>query len=264
MQPIKILKYPEKFLKSLKLLTLPYQIGFVVGHSHLTNEQIFKIRQVLNSYNTEETVNDYEQRFAELIGTGYGISFAAGRMAFYMLMKALEIGKDDEVILLGFTCSVIPNAVLRIGASPVFADIDCETFGSDANSIEGRITSKTKLIVAQHSFGIPCKIKKIVEIAKKYNIFLVEDCAIAFDSAVNGIKVGNWGDAAIFSTDHTKPLNTLIGGFLYTKNKLLYEKVKRTSVDLPHLGKSHQERLFKQFIHERINYIPEHYPRSNF
>lgn len=243
-------------------MTLPFQTGFVQGHYYLNNDQISRIQQILEFDNNETVVNEYEQRMTALIGTGYGISFAAGRMAFYSLLKVLNIGAGDEVILPGFTCSVMPNAVWRTGATPVFADIDKNTFGSDAGEIEKRITSHTKLIVAQHSFGIPCNVPAIIEVGKKYGIFVMEDSAIALDSTIDGIKVGNWGDAAIFSTDHSKPLNTLIGGFLYTKDKAVYEKIREFSINLPHLNKAHQKRLFKQFLFERRFYVPERYPRS--
>lgn len=259
---IKTLNHIKKIPGLLRCLRLPFQIGFVHGHSHLAESQVLQIRQVLDSNDTEDVVNEYEQRMASLIGSGFGISFAAGRMAFYSLLKVLKIGVSDKVILPGFTCSVMPNAVWRAGATPVFADIDKNTFGSDAGEIEKRITSRTKLIVAQHSFGIPCNVPAIVEVGKKYGIFVMEDSAIALDSAIDGIKVGNWGDAAIFSTDHSKPLNTLIGGFLYTKDKALYEKIRNYSNVLPHLNKTHQQRLFEQFLFERKSYTPERYPRS--
>lgn len=247
--------------KSFK--TLP-KIGFVWGHSHLTHDQVLKIKEILNSGANDTVVGEYEQRFAELTGSGYGISFAAGRMAFYTVMKALGIGRGDEVILPGFTCSVMPNAVLRIGATPVFADIGRETFGSKAEEIEKKITSRTRLIVAQHSFGIPCNIRPIVELGKKRNIFVLEDCAITLDSSVDQIKAGDWADAAIFSTDHSKPLNTLIGGFFYTKSRPLYEKVKQISTALPHLDIAHQKRLYEQLIFERKFCTSRYYPLSYF
>ncbi len=250
----------DKFRK----LTLLPKIGFVWGHSYLMHDQVLKIKQILDSESNEALVGEYESCFAELIGFGYGISFAAGRMAFYAVMKALGIGSGDEVILPGFTCSVMPNAVLRIGATPVFADIDRETFGSNAEEIEKKITSRTRLIVAQHSFGIPCGIQPIVELGKKRDIFVLEDCAITLDSSIDRIKVGNWADAAIFSTDHSKPLNTLIGGFFYTRSKPLYEKVKQFSSSLPNLDVVHQKRLYKQFIFERKFYTSRYYSLSFF
>jgi dTDP-4-amino-4,6-dideoxygalactose transaminase len=156
------------------------------------------------------------------------------------------------------------NAVWRTGAVPVFADIDNETFGSVAREIEKRITARTRVIVAQHSFGIPCAIDEIVKLGKKYGIFVIEDCAITLDSSFKGVKVGNWADAAIFSTDHSKPLNTLIGGFLYTKTEALYKKIRDYASTLPHFTKQHQQRLYKQLIFERQNHIPSRYGKALF
>ncbi len=256
--------YADSFIKRLYFVKHSFRFGFVQGHSYLTENQSFKLEQVLNSKHSEGVVAEYEQQMTTLIGSGYGISFAAGRMAFYMLMKAMGIGEGDEVLLPGFTCSVMTNAVWRTGATPVFADIDADTFGSKAEEIEKKISSRTKMIVAQHSFGIPCDIQPIIELGKKHGIFVVEDCAITLDSSINGIKVGNWADASIFSTDHTKPLNTLIGGFLYTKDEFLYKKIKSLSVGLPHLNKNHQARLYRRFLFERKYYMPENYQMGIF
>jgi dTDP-4-amino-4,6-dideoxygalactose transaminase len=151
------------------------------------------------------------------------------------------------------------NAIFKTGAIPVFIDLDPDTFGSSPESIEIKITEKTKLIVAQHSFGIPCKIDKIVRIGKKYNIFVLEDSALSLDSSLSGVKVGNWGDAAIFSTDHSKPLNTLIGGLLYTKDEELYKKIKLYWEKIPQLTKDHQRRLFNQLVFERKYYNTSKY-----
>lgn len=245
---------------------LPYQIAFIQSHHYLTEAQISQIREILyfgdSHRDSLKAVADYEKQMAALIGPGYGISFAAGRMAFFTILKVLGIGKGDEVILPGFTCSVMANAVWRAGSIPVFADIDIETLGSGAQEIEKKITPRTRMIVAQHSFGIPCGISDIVKLGKKYGIFVLEDSAITLDSSVNGIPVGNWADAAIFSTDHTKPLNTLIGGFLYTANKALYDRIRLFCEPLTGLSKAHQERLYNQFIFERINFEPKRYPRT--
>ncbi|NLD47000.1 MAG: aminotransferase, partial [Clostridiaceae bacterium] len=166
-----------------------------------------------------------------------------------------------EVILPGFTCSVMVNAVLRVGAQPVFTNINKDCFGSDANEIEKKISKQTKLIVAQHSFGIPCDIENISNLAKKRGIFLVEDCAITLDSSYEGIKVGNWGDAAIFSTDHSKPINTIIGGFLFTRDKDLFNKIQSINQKIPHLSKEHQYRLFSRMLFEKKYCNPANYPR---
>jgi perosamine synthetase len=239
-----------------------HPIGFIRGHSYLTEEQVGQIRKVLDSGEAEDVVREYEHRFAALIGPGNGLSFAVGRMAFFVLLKAWGVGSGDEVILPGFTCSVMPNAVWRLGAKPVFADIDPETLGSSASGIVSKITARTKAVVAQHSFGIPCHMPEIVEICRKQDIPVIEDCAITLDSASDGVKAGNWGDGAIFSTDHSKPLNTLVGGFLYVRDPALYQRMQRAQESLPHLRQDHQIRLFQQFLFERRYYEPEKYQRG--
>lgn len=255
----------RKTFNIIRSIILPYQFGFVQGHAHLDQVKLQSIKQVLkvdDAVDNRRLLTTYETMFASLVGAGVGVTFASGRMAFYVLMKVLGIGDGDEVILPAFTCAVMPNAVLRTGARPVYADIDRNTFGSDAHAIEKVITKRTRLIVAQHSFGIPCNIHEIMEVARRSGIPVVEDCAITLDSALNGTKVGNWGDAAIFSTDHSKPLNTLIGGFLYTKNHELYHKVREYSVELPGISLDHQHRLYAQLLLERSSYTPDHYPRA--
>ena len=165
-------------------------------------------------------------RFSNLVGEGLSSSFASGRMAFYALMQVLEVGKGDEVIINGATCSVMVNAVLRIKATPIYSDIDPNTLGSSLEEIKKCITSRTKIVVAQHSFGIPCDIHKIKELCVSKNIFLLEDSALALGSTINDQTVGSFGDAALFSTDHTKPINTFSGGLLYTSDTDLHQKIK--------------------------------------
>ena len=185
-------------------------------------------------------------------------------MGFYALLKILGIKTGDEVILQGSTCSVMVNAILRSGACPVFADIDKDTFGSCVKGIKNCITKRTKMIIAQHSFGIPCRINPIVKLAKDNNIFLLEDCALTVGSKINGTICGNFGDAALFSTDHSKPLNLLIGGLIYTKDKVLYSRLKDlrdTADDLPSMK---QNSLWKQLLFERKYCSPKLYGRMGF
>ena len=247
------------------LLQSPYLIGFYRGHNYLSETEVKRIEEILLSNDTDLKVNvtrQYEDRFASLVGNGKAMSFASGRMAFFSLIKTQGIGAGDEVIIPGFTCSVVANAIFRAGAKPVYADIDPETLGSDASAIARCITPKTKMIVAQHSFGIPCNIAEIADLAQSKGIFLVEDSALALDSKSQGKSVGNWGDAAFFSTDHSKPLNTIIGGMLYSRRLDILESVKNTTGTLPDLSKEHQANISRRFAYERKNYLPQQYPRS--
>ncbi len=237
----------------------PY-FGFVHGHAYLTPEELRQIGQLVG-LKDNVVVAHFERRFAELVGSGEAISYAAARMGFYDLMRLQGISKGDEVILLGATCAVMVNAVLRIGATPIFADIDPETFGSTSEAIAACITPQSRMIVAQHSFGIPCNIEPIVKLAKEKNLFLLEDCALTLGSKLNGISVGNFGDAALFSTDHSKPLNTLTGGLLYTQNRDLAQSLRLLQANCADLSAERQNALWRRLLLEARYCVPTRYGR---
>lgn len=195
-------------------------------------------------------VEQFEQAVSKYIGKGTAITFASGRMAFWALLKYLGVTYGDEVALTGFTCAVMSNAVMRIGATPIYVDIDKDSLGMSPIDLERKITSKTKVIVAQHSFGLPCEIDRIKDIAHRNHSFLIEDCALTLGSKYKGIICGNWGDAAFFSTDHTKPLNTLIGGFVYTNNDSVSYGVRSIRDAGYNLTVEHQRLILEWYIKE--------------
>ena len=254
-------------MKRLKILLFSFKnlfkseyFGFIEGHANFTKENLDSMSSLIGCENNN-LVQKYEKNFSKIVGNGKCISYASARMGFYELMRHLSIGKNDEVILQGATCAVMANAVLRIGATPVYSDIDPETYGSSAIEIAKCITKNTKIIVAQHSFGIPCDIGPIVDLAKQNNIFLLEDCALTLGSKIDGTIVGNFGDAALFSTDHSKPINTLIGGLLYTMNHELAIKLKTAHINLPSLSKSRESALFQRIVIESKYCRPDRYGR---
>ena len=252
-----MIRFKKLYDLFVKYFSVPY-FGFIQGHSYLTNENLKELKKYVGS----DDVNlerDFENNFSNIVGKGYSVCFAAGRMGFYALMKTEGVGAGDEVILQGATCSVMVNAILRLGAKPVYADIDPNTFGSSAIAIREVLSSRTKMIVAQHSFGIPCDIKSIVELAKKNNIFLLEDCALTLGSTYDGVVCGNFGDAALFSTDHSKPLNTLTGGLIYTQNIELYKELKIIQKQSDSIPKIKQKMLWKQLLFERKYCRPDRY-----
>jgi perosamine synthetase len=227
--------------------------GFVAGHDYLSDNELNHLRNIIPS-DKNELINNFENYFSSIVGAGESVSFASGRMGFFALMQILGIGKGDEVILQGHTCSVMPNAVWRIGATPVFADIDPNTFGSSATEINKVITPQT--------FGIPCDIEPIVDLARSKGIFLLEDCAITLGSKLKGIQVGNFGDAALFSIDHSKPLNAFIGGLIYTSNNELYEKLKEIQNSADDLPVERREAIWEKFLFECKYYNPANYGKS--
>lgn len=241
----------NKFIKKISLLFNFSYIGFIDGHDYLKRSHLLKIRTHVGS-NKYKNTKEFEKKFAKLIGQGDATAFASARMAFYEFMKISGISYGDEVILCGSTCSVMPNAVMRLGATPKYSDIDSGTFGSCSNSIKECITPKTKLVVAQHSFGIPCQIDKIKQICDLKNIILLEDCALAVGSKLNDKKVGTFGDAAIFSTDHTKPVNSLVGGFIYSEDQTINNNIKESQEKAKHIPLKKQRAIFNQIKTERM------------
>jgi dTDP-4-amino-4,6-dideoxygalactose transaminase len=243
---------------------MPYQIGFVPGHYYLQKSELNQLKIMAEDAEDLDKIAAYEKRFAGLVGNGEAVSFAAGRMAFFVMLKALNIKNGDEVILPAFTCSVMVNAIYRAGGVPVFTDIDNDNFGSCAGSIMRHITSRTRLIVVQHSFGIPCGVDEITALGRKRGIFIVEDCAITLDSKLDGIKVGDWADAAFFSTDHSKPINTLAGGMFYSRDRALSAKVRMIASSSDNISPLQKKRMYQQIVFERKNNTPDRYPRSFF
>lgn len=247
---------PAALVRKLKELahmlpTRPYY-GFVTGHGHLTAAQVAEVRRALESPGSAAAiVAEYERRFAAVVGAGRGLATAGGRMALFATLRALGVGAGHEVVLPAFTCSVVASAVLRTGATPVFTDVDPTTFGTDPDAAARAVTPKTRAIIAQHSFGIPCRVGQLRALADRCGAALIEDCALTVGSTRDGVAVGNTGDAAFFSTDHSKPMNTVVGGFFYTRDAGVYDAVAAQLADVPTLPEAQQQRLFGQFLLER-------------
>ena len=150
-----MIRFKKLYDLFVKYFSVPY-FGFIQGHSYLTNENLKELKKYVGS----DDVNlerDFENNFSNIVGKGYSVCFAAGRMGFYALMKTEGVGAGDEVVLQGATCSVMVNAIIRLGAKPVYADIDPNTFNmahSGANcSIPFRVAS---------SFFMPFPIRSLI------------------------------------------------------------------------------------------------------
>lgn len=141
-----------------------------------------------------------------------------GRVALFALLKAARIGKGDEVILSGLTCVVVPNAVIYLGAKPVYVDVSFETYNPEFNSYAEKKTDRTKAIIIQNTFGLSSEVEKLANYAKKHNILTIEDCTHGFGGLYNNRPNGSYCDAAIFSTQWNKPFSTGIGGFCVANN----------------------------------------------
>lgn len=169
-------------------------------------------------------VDQFESRFAEYVGVSYAATVSNGTVALHLALMALEIGELDEVIVPTFTYIASVNAIAYTGAKPIFVDCDLETWQVSIADIKKKITEKTKAIMVVHLYGHPCEMKEIVELANKYNIKIIEDCAEAFGSKYYGNHVGTFGDIATFSFYGNKTITTGEGGMVVTNNKELFDK----------------------------------------
>ena len=160
-------------------------------------------------------------------------AFDSARSSFFQILKAYGVGSGDEVIVPAFTCTVVVNPILWVGAKPVYVDIDKETFNVIPEKIEEKITANTKIILAQHTFGLPLEIERIVKIAKKNNIKVVEDCAHTLGQIYNNHHLGTYADAAIITFGMTKVASGVRGGMAITKDDFLIQKLKNYQSNLP-------------------------------
>lgn len=171
-------------------------------------------------------IEKLEGMLAEYIGTKYAVVFNSGTSALHAALLACKIGKGDEVIVPSFTFIATANAALFVGAKPVFADIEWKTYGLDPQDVKNKITKKTKAIIPVHYAGYPCLIKELKEVAEQNNLILIEDAAESLGAAIDGKKVGTFGECAIFSFCSNKVITTGEGGAVVTNSLKIYERLK--------------------------------------
>jgi perosamine synthetase len=171
-------------------------------------------------------VAKFEEMIAEYIGAKYCVALNSGTSALHALLLAHGIKKGDEVIVPSFTFIATANAVLLVGAKPVFADIETETFGLDPENVKEKITKRTRAILPMHYGGCPCKIRELEEIAEDHNLLHIEDAAESFGARIGDRKVGTFGDSAILSFCQNKLITTGEGGAAVTDSRETYEKLK--------------------------------------
>lgn len=163
----------------------------------------------------------FQEEFAKYHDAKYAIACANGSVAIEVSLKALGVGPGDEVIVPPYTFITTATSVLLANAVPVFVDIDPQTYNMDPGRIEEAITEKTRAIIPVHFAGQSCDMDKITDIAKRHNLFVIEDCAHAHGSEWRGKKVGSLGDVGIFSFQSSKTMTSGEGGIITTNNKEL-------------------------------------------
>lgn len=202
-------------------------------HNYLAEQfsdysKIFKdIEKVVRKgdYTLGNQVINFEKNISKLTGAKYALGVGNGTDALYLVLKAMNIGKGDEVISTPYTFIATTASIATAGAKPVFADVK-EDYNIDENKIEKLITKKTKAIMPVHWSGRPCEMDKIRNIAKKHNLKVVQDSCHAIQAKFKNKNIIDYGDACTFSMHPLKNLNVWgDGGFIITNNKKLYEKL---------------------------------------
>ena len=172
-------------------------------------------------------ITKLEQDFCEKTGMKYGVSFNSATSALHAIMIINGFKQGDEIITPSFTFIATSNSIQYVGATPIFADIEEETFGLDPLDVETKITKKTKAIIPVHYAGNICKINELQKIAAKNNLVLIEDAATALGSKFRGNDGGSFGDSSIISLAWNKVITSGEGGVAFTNSKRDYEKLIR-------------------------------------
>jgi perosamine synthetase len=171
-------------------------------------------------------IAEFEQAFASRVGLPYAVAASYGRMAFRYLLQAYDLPPGSEVIVPALTFWVVPEIARVAGLTPVFVDVDPDTFNLSPTAFEAAVTDRTRMVVPTHLWGMPCDMDPILEIAARYKLLVVEDCAHALGATYRGRQVGTFGDAAFFSFQTLKPLNSYGGGMAVTANRSVAQRVR--------------------------------------
>ena len=217
-----------------------------------------------NKLNVPFAHSNYEQQFAMYLGENQqAFSFWKGRVALYAILKALGVGEGDEVMVPGYTCVVVPNAIRLTGAKPVYVDIQPGSYVVDADRLESAITPKTKVILVQHTYGLAAPVADVLAVARLKGIAVVEDAAHALGTTLQGQKLGTQGDAAFFSSQWSKPYTTGLGGMAVTGNPDLAAKLAQIKQSFVTPPQSEQAKLqleyqiYKRFYSPRLYWMAQ-------
>lgn len=199
----------------IPLINLKKQYQTIKGEADKKALEVLSGAQYIMGTNVKE----FEKEFSEYLGIKHSISVGNGTDALIISLKALGIGEGDEVITTPWTFFATAESISFVGATPIFVDVEPDTFNIDPAKVEEKVTSKTKAIMPVHIFGQPCNMDAINDIAKKHNLYVIEDAAQAIGSEYKGQKTGTLSDIATFSFFPTKNLGCAgDGGMIVTDN----------------------------------------------
>ena len=203
----------------------------------------------------------FEKELSQYLGVKYGILTNSGSSAGLLALSALELPKGSEVIISAVTFPTIFNIILQCGLVPVVVDANVGTYNFDVKDVEKAITPRTKAIIAIHAVGNPVDMPALMRVAKKHNLYVIEDNCDGFGSTINGKKVGSFGDISITSLHAAHIVSMGVGGAIFTDNKQLAKNVRmyrdwgrQANTNAPNRFKELPKDYNPRFIYEKIGY----------
>jgi len=173
-----------------------------------------------------------EKKLQEYFNIEHAYTFDSGRSTLYYALKALGAGDGDEILVQAYTCVVVVNAIKFTGAKPIFVDID-NNFNMDPANMESRLSAKSKILIIQHTFGQPAELNQLIEIAKKHNLKIIEDCAHSLGARYDGKLTGTFGQIGMLSFGSDKIISCARGGALIANDNETGNKIKNLYLQLP-------------------------------
>jgi dTDP-4-amino-4,6-dideoxygalactose transaminase len=193
-----------------------------------------------------DDIRRFEKAFAQFIGVPEAVAIPSGRAGLQFIFEALDLEPQADVICSAFAYPVVPHLARSLGFSVRFADCEMESLGMDPEALAATITDNTKVVIATHLYGVPCRIREIAAIAEAHGATLVEDCAHCYGASLGGRKAGAFGRFGYFSFETSKPINTMGGGMVTTQDPELAQRIREVGRREPakNLGWL-RKRLFK-------------------
>ncbi|MFZ5449685.1 MAG: DegT/DnrJ/EryC1/StrS family aminotransferase [Thermodesulfobacteriota bacterium] len=209
-------------------------------------------------------VEAFEKEFAAAVGAPLAVACSSGTAALHLALKALDLGPGDEIITVSSSFIATANAVRYVGATPVFVDVEAETGNIDPALVEGAITPRTRAILAVHQLGMPCDLARLLSLARKHNLLLVEDAACAVGSEIS-LEDGVWepigrprGDLATFSFHPRKVITTGDGGMITGRNPQIMARLAQLRTHAMSLSTAQRHGaakvMFEQYLEVGYNY----------
>jgi len=243
---IKIIPLVDSTNKIIDYATAAKYRKIPISEPYLFGEEFYNVKECLDTNwisSQGKFVKKFENLFNKFIKKK-SLSVSSGTSGLELSLKSLNLSRGSEVIMPVLTFAAPANAIINSNLKPIFVDINKNDFTIDTNLIEKKITNKTKALLVVHLYGYPCDMKKIRKICNKHNLFLIEDCAEAIGSKINGKKIGSLSDISVFSFFGNKTITTGEGGMICFKSRKIYE---RAQILRDH-GMSKKRRYWQDYI----------------